>query len=102
MTFPGEGLNFPGARLRFLGAEATQTQSHPSHPGIPMVNGFMASGTVMEVGMTRTVLDIPYDPIPFSHEMRFIPSTWWWVQLDFWEKIPSSCGFLHKVHLSLD
>lgn len=92
MTFPGEGLNFLVARLRFPGAEVAQSQSHHSHPGIPMVNGFMASGTVI-------VLGIPYDPIPYSHGMRFIPSIWWWVQRDFWEGIPSSHGFLHKVRL---
>lgn len=88
--------------MRFPGAEVTQSQSHPSHPGIPVVSGFLASGTVVEVGMTGMVLGIPYDPIPFSHGMRFIPSTWWWVWPDFWEGIPSPRGFLHKVHPSPD
>lgn len=56
-----------------------------------MVNGFVAPGPVMEVVMTRIARGIPHDPI------TFLPSTWWWVQPDFWEGIPSSRGFLHKA-----
>lgn len=67
----------------------TQSQTHL---GIPKVNGFVAPGTVMEVGMTRIAPGIPHG----------LPSTWCWVQPDFWEGIPSSRGFLHKAHPNIE